>query len=151
MTFQCPNCKQNVNKLVTLDDADTTAMISSQQNIPLPEYYSVCPSCALKILGINQDDLLISEVPLSDEVELISEIETQRQLMISVSTGGPRIQEKNKEYQRRRRTIRAALKRQGISDPNPYSDLWDWYGKWSSGDLPTNLGDNTFPIYTNLY
>lgn len=25
----------------------------------------------------------------------------------------------------------------GINDPNPYADLWAWYGKWSSGDLPT--------------
>jgi hypothetical protein len=24
-----------------------------------------------------------------------------------------------------------------VPDPNPFSDLWAWYGKWSSGDLPS--------------
>jgi len=25
----------------------------------------------------------------------------------------------------------------GLTNPIPYTDLWAWYGKWSSGDLPT--------------
>jgi len=57
--------------------------------------------------------------------------------MIAVSTGGPRIQEKNEEYKERRLRIKASLLQKQIDDPNPYSDLWAWYGKWSSGDLPT--------------
>jgi len=69
--------------------------------------------------------------------ELLREIEAQRNLMIVVATGGPRINTVNDEYQQRRDWIRAALKERGLSDPNPYSDLWAWYGKWSSGDLPT--------------
>jgi len=44
---------------------------------------------------------------------------------------------KNQEYQERRRKIRSSLTRMRIKDPNPFSDLWDWYGKWSSGDLPS--------------
>ena len=77
-----------------------------------------------------------STTALTDD-ELIKEIEGQRQLMIAVSTGGPRIQEVNGEYIGRRDRIRSALERHGLRDPNPYTDLWAWYGKWSSGDLPT--------------
>lgn len=69
--------------------------------------------------------------------DLIELIEAQKQLMIAVSTGGPRIQETNDEYKKRRLEIKAALLRKQIDDPNPYSDLWAWYGKWSSGDLPS--------------
>jgi len=57
--------------------------------------------------------------------------------MISVSTGGSRIQEVNEEYKARKQRIREGLEALGITDPNPYSDLWRSYGKWSSGDLPT--------------
>ena len=31
----------------------------------------------------------------------------------------------------------AQLEKEGLQNPNPHTDLWDWYGKWSSGDLPT--------------
>lgn len=137
MSYICPSCHRVVKKLIELADAETTAVISSENRLPMPQYLIVCVGCALKMLGITQDDLSSSNVPLSDEVELVSEIEAQRRLMIAVSTGGPRIQDKNQEYQERRRKIRAALHRIGIDDPNPYPDLWDWYGKWSSGDLPT--------------
>lgn len=69
--------------------------------------------------------------------ELIEDIEAQRDLMISVSTGGSRIQEVNDEYKARRLRIGEGLEARGVKDPNPYSDLWRWYGKWSCGDLPT--------------
>ena len=69
--------------------------------------------------------------------ELLQEVEAQRNLMVAVSTGGPRIQAVNEEYQERRARIQRELEKRGIENPNPYSDLWDWYGKWSSGDLPT--------------
>jgi hypothetical protein len=69
--------------------------------------------------------------------DLIQLIDAQKNLMIAVSTGGPRIQETNDEYKQRRLEIKAALLRKQLDDPNPYSDLWAWYGKWSSGDLPS--------------
>lgn len=71
------------------------------------------------------------------DTELIQEIETQRSLMIAVATGGPRIESVNAEYVERRETIARELTAIGLKDPNPYDDLWSWYGKWSSGDLPT--------------
>jgi hypothetical protein len=69
--------------------------------------------------------------------ELLSEIEAQRSLMIAVATGGPRIQTVNGECQERRKRIRQLLDGFGFEDPNPHADLWHWYGKWSSGDLPS--------------
>src|SRR5262249_8276373 len=29
------------------------------------------------------------------------------------------------------------LRRRHIQNPLPYRDLWDWYGRWSSGDMPS--------------
>jgi hypothetical protein len=57
--------------------------------------------------------------------------------MIAVATGGPRIQTVNTEYQEQREGLAAMLADLDIPDPNPFSDLWAWYGKWSSGDLPS--------------
>jgi hypothetical protein len=74
---------------------------------------------------------------IQGDLDLLKEIAVQKELMIAVSTGGPRIEEKNQEYQERRLKIKAYLLSRNMDDPNPYSDLWDWYGKWSSGDLPT--------------
>jgi len=85
-------------------------------------------------LGIQQADIR-DKIP--GDQDLVEEISAQKDLMIAVSTGGSRIQEKNQEYQERRLRIMAYLLSQNIDDPNPYPDLWDWYGKWSSGDLPT--------------
>jgi hypothetical protein len=65
------------------------------------------------------------------------DLEEQKALMIAVSTGGPRIQEKNHEYTERRLRIKIALSELGLEDPNLFSDLWGWYGKWSSGELPS--------------
>ena len=71
------------------------------------------------------------------DAELIQEIEAQRSLMIGVSTGGPRIESVNAEYIERRKMIARKLAARDLQDPSPYDDLWSWYGKWSSGDLPT--------------
>ncbi len=55
--------------------------------------------------------------------------------MIAVATGGPRIEHRQDEYINRKREIAAELRRRGLVDPNPYGDLWAWYGYWSA-----NLG-----------
>ena len=69
--------------------------------------------------------------------ELIEAIEAQRGMMVAVSTGGPRIDAVNPEYLSRRALIRQELDQRGLPDPNPYHDLWAWYGRWSGGDLPS--------------
>ncbi|MBJ6801138.1 hypothetical protein [Geomonas propionica] len=69
--------------------------------------------------------------------ELIPILEKLKNIMISVATGGQRIQVVNQEYLASYQDADVAIKSRGIENPNPYSDLWEWYGRWSSGDLPT--------------
>lgn len=57
--------------------------------------------------------------------------------MIAVSTGGPRIDDINDEYRELFAKVDQALKQRGIENPIPFPDLWDWYGRWRSGDLPS--------------
>lgn len=76
-------------------------------------------------------------LPEPELLKLIQTLEAQKGLMISVATGGPRINDVNVEYVERRFQIKRSLQSIGIEDPNPYSDLWAWYGKWSDGSLPS--------------
>jgi hypothetical protein len=62
-------------------------------------------------------------------------VDQEVNLMTAVATGGPRIQFVNDEYIEQRAQIRELLEKLGLEDPNPYPDLWVWYGKWSR-DLP---------------
>lgn len=65
------------------------------------------------------------------------EVEKQRDLLITVATDGPRIKDVDREYRERRELIAKGLASLGIEDPIPFASLWDWHGRWSSGDLPT--------------
>jgi hypothetical protein len=69
---------------------------------------------------------------LTTKDKLLKEIEFLKTTMISVSTGGQRIQEINDEYKQAYQNVRKALQRLNLQNPNPFKDLWDWYGKWSS-------------------
>lgn len=88
-------------------------------------------------LELVQETSLQSTLPASEIEKLIQEIEQQKSLMIAVATGGPQIKTVNEEYKSNRISILAKLQNMGIQDPNPYADLWNWYGKWSDGSLPT--------------
>lgn len=72
-----------------------------------------------------------------EKTELERLIETQKNLMITVATGGPKIDTKNEEYKERRTQIKEKLDAINKKDPNSFEDLWSWYGRWSSGDLPS--------------
>jgi len=78
-----------------------------------------------------------SRLPDADVKKLVEAAEAQKAMMIAVGTGGPRIKDVNREYEDRRLPIREALAALGVEDPNPYPDLWTWYGKWSDGSLPS--------------
>lgn len=71
------------------------------------------------------------------DAELLQALDQLRNTLIAVATGGPRIQDANDEYQRTYASVAAGLARRGLENPIPYGSLWDWYGRWSSGDLPT--------------
>lgn len=53
-------------------------------------------------------------------------------LMVAVATGGPRIDDVKGRYTREYKALSAVLTRLGIKHPNTHSDLWTWYGKWTS-------------------
>ncbi|MCU1338453.1 MAG: hypothetical protein JWO19_4034 [Bryobacterales bacterium] len=67
--------------------------------------------------------------------ELKGQIAAQKALMIAVATAGPRIASVNAAYIERRAAIAAALAERQLSDPNPFDDLWAWYGRWQEPDL----------------
>jgi hypothetical protein len=69
--------------------------------------------------------------------ELLSALNDLRTFMINVATGGPRINDVNGDYQRAFASVAADLARRRIDNPITFGSLWDWYARWSSGDLPT--------------
>ena len=75
-----------------------------------------------------------SSTQIAGTAALLAELIIQRELMISVSTGGTRIQEVNDYYVAREVRIRAVLPADMIY-LNPYTDLWEWYKFWSE-NLP---------------
>lgn len=72
-----------------------------------------------------------------DDQELIALLERMRDMMVTVSTGGPRIDDLNREYRDLYSAADYQLKQRGLKHQNPFPDLWDWYGRWRSGDLPS--------------
>ncbi len=76
--------------------------------------------------------------------ELVSGLENIRNTMIAVATGGPRINDVNDSYQRTFATVSAELARRRLDNSLTYGSLRDWYGRWSSGDLPSFQSRRTF-------
>ena len=68
---------------------------------------------------------------------LLQNVTYIRNIMVDVSTEGRAINDVNPEFKEAYAQLTARLKANGLQNPVPYSDLWEWYGKWSSGDLPT--------------
>lgn len=71
------------------------------------------------------------------EKPLLATLEQLRDLMASVSTGGPKIVDVNGVYRQLYTLTDTELGKRGIQNPIPFGDLWDWHGRWTSGDLPT--------------
>ncbi len=70
------------------------------------------------------------------KTELKKDIETIRNIMISVATGGNRIQEENDRYQKLHKEVLQKSKKLNLTYNNTHESLWDWYGKWRA-DFPT--------------
>lgn len=68
--------------------------------------------------------------------ELLQRIDYLKNTMISVSTGGQRIQDVEQQYRQSYNEVKQELKKLDINNPNHYSDLWTWYGKWRN-EFPT--------------
>lgn len=76
--------------------------------------------------------------------ELIAGLEQVKALLISVATGGPRINDVERRYLLMYAPVAAELARRGLGNPVIYGSLWDWYGRWSTGDLPSYQSRRNF-------
>lgn len=76
--------------------------------------------------------------------ELVTALDGIRGILISVATGGPRIDQEDPRYQRDFASVSKELAKRRIANPIPFKTLWDWHGKWSSGDLPTYQSRRVF-------
>src|SRR5437870_3920420 len=73
---------------------------------------------------------------MTDE-DLIKGLDRLKAGMISVSTGGPEIGRVEAQFSFLYDEVDSELRARGIENPLPYRSLWDWYGRWKLGDLPT--------------
>jgi hypothetical protein len=69
---------------------------------------------------------------LATKENLLKDVQYLKNVMISVSTGGQRIQDVNEEYKNKFNTVNKVLQKLNLENPNIYKDLWGWYGKWSA-------------------
>jgi hypothetical protein len=72
-----------------------------------------------------------------DSAPALAALDRIRGILISVSTGGPRISDVDAQYRALLGELNDYLSAHGIENTIPFSDLWQWYGRWSSGDLPS--------------
>ena len=124
-----------------LSDYDRLKMLSDEENnLILETIHEIWPPREgdMEIVNIEYRldiNSLDNETVSTDAI--LELIESVRNILISVATGGPRINTVNEQYRNSYLTLTQELNTRGLSNPIPYSDLWHWYGKWSSGDLPT--------------
>lgn len=127
-------------------------------NVPLELYSNIAPEIQAIEQNIkNKAETLFRSYPqssieevvispeLSEEIhgkeykipheKLIELLESLKSLMVSVSTGGPRIQKVNDEYQSNFKETSEGLRERGLENPIPFNDLWGWHGKWSDKSL----------------
>ena len=78
------------------------------------------------------------------DAELIQALDGLRTTIISVATGGPRIQGVQSQFQESYDLVATELISRQIPNPLPYRELWQWQGRWSSGDLPTYASRRAF-------
>jgi hypothetical protein len=88
---------------------------------------------------------------MTDE-QLLAALDQLRNTMVAVATGRTMIMDANDQFQRTYATVAATLGQRRIENPLPYGDLWDWYGRWRSGDMPTyqSRRDYVSEIFTPL-
>lgn len=126
-----------------ISDYDLLGSLSQQDNQQILEavqeiwpYEEQAGDIAINEIGYRLDQSSLKD-ELYDADALIRQLDRLRNTMIAVSTGGPRINEVNAEYKEGYASLTERLETRGLQNPIPYTDLWDWYGKWSSGDLPS--------------
>ena len=120
------------DRLRSLPEQDSQQILDSVNEIwPYREGESAITGITYRL-----DPESLQEAPDNSD-DLLNHVDHLRNIMIAVSTGGPRIDDVNAEYKEALVNLTRELGNWSIQNPIPYRDLWDWYGKWSSGDLPT--------------
>ena len=120
------------DRLQSLTQQDSEVILQAVQEIwPYRE-----GDAAITGISYRLDPESLQEPPDS-LADLLQQLDGLRGMMVAVSTGGPLVNEVNADYKESYLRFSRELQVLGIPNPIPYSDLWDWYGKWSSGDLPT--------------
>jgi hypothetical protein len=130
LTLRC-----RATEMAKFEDQDSIWEMPSAAYMAIQRAIDAVLPAELKVHHLSARSLLVDRNEF-EKTELERLIEAQIDLMIAVATGGPRIQSKNDEYKERRDLIRDKLQSLAKRDPNPFDDLWAWYGRWSSGDLP---------------
>lgn len=69
--------------------------------------------------------------------ELLQAVDWIKATMIAVATGGPRINEVQAAFAEKYDEVAKELTSRSVHNPIPYRDLWQWYRRWSSGDMPS--------------
>lgn len=123
---------KDYESLLKLNNDEANEILKAFIVIYPPKEYEI----EINHIGFYLDSSNLSAELLTDE-ELINEINTIKNIMTDVSTGGQRIQNINDDYKISKKKINKALKERNISDPNPFNDLWEWYNKWHSGNYPS--------------
>ncbi|MFB3779575.1 MAG: hypothetical protein ACE141_18290 [Bryobacteraceae bacterium] len=131
ITLRC-----RASDLVEFTDQELPFEMPSQLHMSIETAIQAVLPAQLKVHELSARSFLVDRTEF-EKSELERMIEAQMDVMIAVATGGPRIQSKNDEYRERREAIREMLRVSQKADPNPFEDLWAWYGRWRSGDLPT--------------
>jgi hypothetical protein len=72
-----------------------------------------------------------------NDAELLAALDRIKGIMIAVATGGPRIKEVQAEFTQLYNDVATELTSRRLPNPLPYRDLWEWYGRWSGGELPS--------------
>ena len=143
-----------------ISDYDRLRALSREDNERIFDaVLEIWPSRAedMEITGViyRLDPDSLKDAP-NDTENLLLQLDRLRNIMIAVSTGGPRIDTVNAEYKEGYSQLTEQLRARDLQNPVPYTDLWDWYGKWSSGDLPTYQSRREFirglfgPLETHL-
>jgi len=68
--------------------------------------------------------------------EIRQKIDTIKNIMVSVATGGDRIQTVDERYQALNNNVKSMCDKLNITYNNTFDSLWDWFGKWKA-DFPT--------------
>jgi hypothetical protein len=69
--------------------------------------------------------------PMEGSVTLLPDLIIHREMMISVATGGQRIQEVDDYYGERQARLVEGCAAVGIKYENPHASLWEWYHFWN--------------------